>query len=464
MLRRLKSTVVKTTAAGIITVGVVEITTHLPSQGRSSEFYHKMSDSVVTPLLRSLLPPEAAHHLAIECLKRDLAPRYRTSTLERHSLKSSIEPFSEYKNLSFPNCVGLAAGFDKDGVAIRGLFDVGFGFVEIGSVTPLPQPGNPSPRMFRLLEDRGVINRYGFNSVGVDEVERNLKDFRHGLSVPAKDSIEDDVDNSNVVLSSLKHVLQLFKNKITKVVNEPQGLVGINLGKNKTSEDDVADYVKGIKQLGPYADYIVINISSPNTPNLRSLQKSEPLHRLLTAAARQRDELPQKIPLLVKIAPDLTDDDIADIARAVTDCGIDGIVVCNTTVSRPASLVSRNRDEGGGLSGEPLRALSTEIISKMYRLTDGTVPIVGVGGVGCGHDVYEKLKAGASLVQVYSMMVYEGPGVVSRIRHELSEIMLENGIRSVEDVVGLDHEDIYMRKRLERIKESRSTESVIIDE
>jgi len=262
-------------------------------------------------------------------------------------------------------------------------------------------------------------------------------------------------------------------------------LLGVNLGKNKTSIHETEDYEVGIQKLGSYADYLVINISSPNTPGLRNLQQNEPIRRLLCAAIQQRDSLVSKNqrnndvrdddseqiqptptpppPLFVKIAPDLNDEEMKDIATAVMDIGIDGILVTNTTNQRPSTLISKCSGETGGLSGLPIRDISTECIRKMYRLTNGTIFIIGIGGVGTGHDAYEKLKAGASVVQLYSRMVYEGPGVVSRIRRELTEIMRENGHRVVEDVVGLDHEEIYWDQRLERRKHAREMENVIVD-
>lgn len=365
----------------------------------------------------------------------------------------------------FPNVVGLAAGFDKDGIAIQGLMDLGFGFVEIGSVTPKPQPGNSKPRMFRLKEDLGVINRFGFNSVGMMTVEENLKDFRKQASVKNNASTghgdilpeEQKKDIANVVggfvLNTGRNAWRLFSPQ--RHVQE-KSLLGVNLGKNKTSTDETQDYEDGIKTLGPYADYLVINISSPNTPGLRNLQKSEPIRRLLKAAIEKRDELGNKPPLFVKIAPDLSLDEMKDIASAVVENNVDGILVTNTSNQRPASLISDKRNETGGLSGLPIRDLSTECIRKMYELTEGKVFLVGIGGVGSGHDVYEKLKAGASVVQIYSRMVYEGPGLVSRIRKELSELMKENGQSRIEDVVGLDHEEIYWRKRLDRFEVVRN--------
>ena len=370
-------------------------------------------------------------------------------------------------------------------------------FVEVGSVTPLPQPGNPRPRMFRLTEDRAVINRYGFNSAGLDAVEQNLREF-----VEQRDAHAAAQDRNEAKTASLAEVwkqitaeaeaagedgntskaLQVAKTLASYAISlvplpsllntrpkstPPPGLLGVNLGKNKTSTDEVGDYTRGIRQLGPYADYLVVNISSPNTPGLRGLQRREPLRRLLDATIAERDALPppkSSTPLLVKVAPDVTDQELEDIAAVVQESGVDGIIVSNTSTARPASLISSHRTEGGGLSGAPIRHMSTECIRKLYVLTDGNVPIVGVGGVGSGRDAYDKLRAGASLVQIYSMMVYEGLGVVSRIRSELADLMVQNGHRRLEDVIGSDHEDIYWRKREERMRAERSAETVIVDE
>ena len=211
------------------------------------------------------------------------------------------------------------------------------------------------------------------------------------------------------------------------------------------------DYERGILQLGPYADYLVINISSPNTPGLRDLQRKEPLRQLLQKVVSVRNTLDKNgtpPPILVKIAPDLSLEDMEDVASVIIGCGIDGILISNTTNERPDSLVSSDKNEGGGLSGAPLKQKSTECIRQMYKLTNGSIPIIGIGGVGSGQDAYDKLKAGASLVQIYSMMIYKGPGLVSQIRKELAEIMYTNGEKTLDDVVGKDHEQIYWNKRL----------------
>mmetsp|Transcript_22500 Transcript_22500/g.27582 ORF Transcript_22500/g.27582 Transcript_22500/m.27582 type:complete len:468 (-) Transcript_22500:311-1714(-) len=466
MLRHIRKTALKTVSTSIVVVAGVELATKLPSEGRSSELYHHFTDKVVTPLMRSLLNPENAHHVALYFLQRGFAPTHRPNILESSS-NINLSVLTKDR-LLFPNCIGLAAGFDKDGVAIENLMALGFGFVEIGSITPKPQPGNSKPRMFRLIEDQGIINRFGFNSIGIDAVEENLKAFRHRQqteeegqkNLPGKRSnslaSRDVFDSfSKITVSIMKSVLRFFFPPFPK---QPKSLLGINLGKNKTSTKETEDYEIGIERLGQYADYLVINISSPNTPGLRNLQQSEPIRRLLKAAMRKRNELPfnenhSKPPLFVKIAPDLSDSELEDISNAVIECDIDGILVSNTSNQRPESLESRNSDEIGGLSGSPIRHLSTECIRKMYKLTGGNVFIVGIGGVGSGHDVYEKMKAGASVVQIYSQMTYQGPGLVSRIRKELSEIMRQNGQHDVTDVIGLDHDEIFWEKKLKRAME-----------
>ncbi|XP_003742907.1 dihydroorotate dehydrogenase (quinone), mitochondrial [Galendromus occidentalis] len=339
------------------------------------------------------LNPENAHRAGVLLAKYRVLPNRNT---EYSELKTEI--FGK----KFRNCVGLAAGFDKDGEAVQGLFDWGFGFVEVGSVTPESQPGNDKPRVFRLRGDQGIINRYGFNSDGHDAV----------------------LDN------------------VTRDMNLPAGgRLGFNLGKNKTSDDAAADYCRGIAKFGKKADYIVINISSPNTPGLRALQSKRELEQLLTKVISVRDELGLRVPVLLKIAPDLLEQDKKDIAEVIQSRGsrVDGLIISNTTVSRPATLTSENKSETGGLSGRPLRGLSTLAISDMYILTGGRVPIIGVGGIFSGEDAYEKIKAGASMVQIYSSIVYRGPPIVETIKKELVQCLKEDGYNHVSDAVGSDH-------------------------
>ncbi len=343
------------------------------------------------PLIRSL-SAETAHRLAIGLLKTGLVPRRKP--VRHPSLAVSLW------GLAFPNPVGLAAGFDKNGEVADALLGQGFGFVEVGTVTPRPQPGNPLPRMFRLPEDGAVINRMGFNNQGLAAMARRLAARRR------------------------------------------VGIVGANLGKNKDTEDAAADYEAGAARLAPLADYLVINVSSPNTPGLRALQGRRELEALVgrTRAALDGAAVAgRRPPLLLKIAPDLADSDLADIATVAMAGGLDGVIVSNTTVARPAGLKSPLATEAGGLSGAPLFEPSTQVLRRMYRLTRGTVPLVGVGGIASGLDAYGKIRAGASLVQVYSALVYQGTGLVGRINRDLVELLRRDGFATLAQAVGADH-------------------------
>jgi len=342
------------------------------------------------------LDGEVAHRAAVWSLGKGLYFRGRAEQRKEMEV--------ELWGIKFRNPVGIAAGFDKHGEAVQGLADIGFGFVEVGSVTPVAQEGNPKPRVFRLDSDEAVINRYGFNSEGHEKVRDRLKLVRE---------------------------------------NGFGGVLGVNLGKNKTSPSAIDDYVAGVDMFGAIADYLVINISSPNTPGLRSLQGKEDLKNLIIVVLKAREmlKLSKPPPVLVKIAPDLTEDDKVDIAEVVTavDSSVDGLVISNTTITRPDSLTSPSKGEVGGLSGVPLTTLSTTTIRDMYRLTSGKVPIVGVGGVSSGQDAWEKVSAGASLVQLYSALVYQGPPVVTKVRRELGEILTESGFMDIQEAVGADH-------------------------
>jgi dihydroorotate dehydrogenase len=293
-----------------------------------------------------------------------------------------------------PNPIGLAAGFDKNAEVPDAALGMGFGLVEIGSVTPRPQPGNPRPRLFRLAEDRGVINRMGFPGEGLDAALARLK-------------------------------------------KRPRnGFVGINIGANKDSSDRTADYVACSRALAPYADYLVCNVSSPNTPGLRNLQGRAQLADLLK---RVQDAIAaEPVPLAVKIAPDATDADLDDIVAVCRELRMDGIIVGNTTLSRPPSLASARRGEAGGLSGAPLAALSTEVLRRTARRVEGQFPLIGCGGVGSGEDAYAKIRAGATLVQLYSALVYDGPPLVRRIKDELAALLTRDGFASVALAVGAD--------------------------
>ncbi|TMW57114.1 hypothetical protein Poli38472_003039 [Pythium oligandrum] len=362
----------------------------------------QLCDPVIMPIVR-LFDPETAHVIAVKTTALGLAPV--DTEVDPESLRVKV------LGREFPNPLGMAAGFDKDAEAMEGLLDIGFGFVEIGSVTPKPQPGNPKPRVFRLSEDKAVINRYGFNSQGLASVAARLDSY-----VASRE------------LRSAWH---------------RNGVLGVNLGKNKTTEDAAADYIEGVKTLGRFADYLVVNVSSPNTPGLRSLQGKQQLFELVSRVLTARNEVEtqegRKIPLLVKIAPDLTEDDKRDIADVALDLKLDGLIVSNTTLSRPDTLKSVHKGETGGLSGLPVRDLSTQVLGDMYKLTDGQIPLIGVGGVSTGKDVYDKIKAGASLVQMYSCMVYDGPLAVPRAKKELAELLQADGYSNVTEAIGAVH-------------------------
>ena len=344
------------------------------------------------PLLRAL-SPEQAHDLTLWALRRGLAPRQLQAD----------DPIlaSRLWGLDFANPLGLSAGFDKNAVAVGPLLRLGFGFVEVGSITPRPQEGNPRPRVFRLRADRAVINRLGFNNAGLDAAEAQLRHWR-ARALP--------------------------------------GRLGVNLGKNKESEDAAEDYALGARRLAPLADYLVINVSSPNTPGLRALQGRQALAELIEAVRQARDDaVPDAAPpLLVKIAPDQTDADKEDIAQVALDCRLDGLIVGNTTVTRPEGLTSPQCEEPGGLSGPPLFALSTAVLKDMHRLTGGRVPLIGLGGVASGADAYAKIRAGASLVQLYTALIYQGPGLIGRIKRELADLLRRDGFASVAEAVGAD--------------------------
>ncbi len=334
----------------------------------------------------SRLDAETAHAMAIRALKTGLLPADR-----RHDPPSlSVSVWGR----DLPNPIGLAAGFDKNAEVPDAMLGLGFGLVEIGSVTPRPQEGNPRPRLFRLPEDRGVINRMGFPGEGLEAARSRL------ASRPRR------------------------------------GFVGVNVGANKDSTDRAADYVACSVALAPYADYLVCNVSSPNTPGLRNLQGRAQLSDLLK---RVQDAIAAKpVPLVVKIAPDATDDDLDDIVSVCRDLHMDGIIVGNTTLSRPPSLQSARRAETGGLSGAPLTSLSTDVLRRTAQRTEGQFSLIGCGGIGSGADAYAKIRAGATLVQLYSAMVYAGPPIVRRIKVELAALLVRDGFASVTEAIGAD--------------------------
>ncbi|GGD19102.1 dihydroorotate dehydrogenase (quinone) [Aquisalinus flavus] len=334
--------------------------------------------------LLTTIDPEQAHRLTIRALKAGLQPAVTPVTDKRLAIRVA--------GIDFPNPLGLAAGFDKNAEVPDAVLALGFGFVEVGAVTPQPQPGNDRPRVFRLKDNNAVINRYGFNNDGLALIARRLQDRkRRG------------------------------------------GIVGINLGANKTTEDKAADYVAGLKALEPHVDFATVNISSPNTPGLRTLQGRVPLEDLLARVLSARTGT---LPVFLKIAPDLTDEDKADIAAVAKTSGIDGLIVSNTTITRPDGLDPELATEAGGLSGEPLFALSTAVLKDFAVALGGAVPLIGVGGVSSAKDAYAKILAGASLVQLYTAMVYEGPGLPTQILRGLVDYLQADGFISVEDAVG----------------------------
>ena len=336
---------------------------------------------------------ERAHGLAVRALRLGLVPGpglLRDPVLEQRLW-----------SLDFANPLGLAPGFDKDAVAIEGAAKLGFGFIEVGSITPRPQPGNPRPRLFRLTEERAVINRMGFNNQGAERAAARLADWRQ---------------------------------------RNPKGtapLIGVNLGKNKETEDPIADYLAGLRALGRFADYIVVNVSSPNTPGLRTLQAAEILDPLARALRGVMDREGPRCPLLLKVAPDLAPEDCASLAE-VALADFHGLIVSNTTTARTPGLRGAARGETGGLSGRPLFRPSTKMLRRFYRLTGGRLPLIGVGGVDSPLAAYKKIRSGASLVQLYSALVYAGPGLAASIVRGLAELLRRDGFKHVTQAVGVD--------------------------
>jgi dihydroorotate dehydrogenase len=328
---------------------------------------------------------ERAHALAITGLKTGLGPKGRR---DDPILATSLA------GLSLPNCIGLAAGFDKNAEVFAPMLKAGFGFVECGTVTPLAQRGNPKPRMFRLSEDQGVINRLGFNNQG----------------------------------------LELFAGRLSR--GRP-GVVGANVGANKDAADRVADYVTGLTRLWGMADYFTLNVSSPNTPGLRALQTRAALDELLGRVGEATESLPPagRVPIFLKIAPDLEAGEVEAIVESAVAHGLSGLIVSNTTVTRP-SLTSTRREETGGLSGAPLFELSTQVLREAAAAAAGRLTLIGVGGVGSGAQAYAKIRAGAHAVQLYSALAYEGPSLVERIKADLAARLRADGFASVAEAVG----------------------------
>lgn len=344
--------------------------------------FSRLGFALAKPFLHQL-DAEQAHKITIAALKMGLGGR-----------SSEINPLrlqSDMFGLSFPNPVGLAPGFDKNAEVPDAMLAQGFGFAEIGTVTPRPQAGNAKPRLFRLVDDEAVINRMGFNNDGSDVVFQRLEARRNR-----------------------------------------GGIVGVNIGANKDSDDRIADYVSGLQKFASVASYITVNISSPNTPGLRNLQARDDLQRLLDRLNAKR---PAELPMLLKIAPDLSVDELRDVAECCAGAAVSGVIISNTTISRP-SLKSIEAKEAGGLSGKPLFDLSTRQLSLFYQMTDGAIPLIGAGGVSDAETAWAKIVAGASLVQLYSALVYKGPALVSEICMGLSQKLVQHNFLRLQDAVG----------------------------
>ncbi len=338
--------------------------------------------SLAWPLLR-LLDAETAHRLSLEVLR---------SGLLRKAAKDPPQLASRVLGLDFANPIGIAAGYDKDAEVPDALLDLGLGFAEVGSVTPRAQAGNPRPRLFRLIEDQAVINRMGFNNQGLERLARRLE-------------------------------------------RRPRrGIVGVNLGANRDSEDRIGDYVDGLKRLERLANYLVVNVSSPNTPGLRELQAEAQLAELLDRLLAARST---GVPLLLKLSPDLDQAEAEAIAEVVLARRLDGLIISNTTLAREG-LVSQERHQEGGLSGAPLLAPSTTLLARFHRLCGGRLPLIGVGGVANGRQAYAKIRAGASLIQLYTALVYQGPGLIGRLKKELAALLEADGFATLAEAVGVD--------------------------
>lgn len=345
--------------------------------------------NLLQPCLR-LLDPEKAHNVTIWALEHGFYKKQKEQ--ENPILQQDLW------GMRFDNPVGMAAGFDKDGRVADALLDMGFGFVEVGTVTPKPQEGNEKPRLFRIPEERAVINRMGFNNKGQTAIKKRLENRKQG------------------------------------------GIIGVNIGANKLTAEPIEDYVEGLKVLYPLADYFTINISSPNTPGLRGLQAPEKLHALLSLVIATRGAMMESgyswKPLLVKLAPDIEADDLPAVVECLQVNCVDGIIISNTTVSRDGLADTAIAGQAGGLSGAPLFYKSTHILAKVYQLTKGEIPLVGVGGIDSGEKAIDKILAGASLIQLYTGLVYEGADLIVSIKRDIARYITEHNLQSVTEMVG----------------------------
>ena len=337
------------------------------------------------------IDPELAHNLAIKSLKLNLATNIFDDNTDDPIFQSTL--FG--KNIDNP--IGMAAGFDKNAEVYNQLFKLGFGFVEVGTITPLGQYGNPKPRVFRLVEDQALINRLGFNNLGAEDVNYRIRS------------------------------------------NLPKKLLGINIGPNKDTKDRLSDYLIGFRTFHDIADYITINISSPNTENLRNFHDEDKFKELINSIEEEKIKLKSKTPIVVKISPDILDNQINTISEILLKYKVSAIIVSNTTESSRENLQNILKNQKGGLSGKPLEEKSNRLIAKFYNLLKGKIEIIGVGGVDSGKSAYEKFLAGASYVQLYTGMVFQGPNIVANIKKELKELLINEGVNNFREIIGKKH-------------------------
>ena len=336
------------------------------------------------------IEPEKAHKLSIVLIKKYFAKIPLSSNYLDKSLYQKIF------NLSFDNPVGLAAGFDKNAEIYNQVDKFGFGYTEVGTITPKPQEGNLKPRVFRLIQDKAIINRLGFPNEGMNEITKKMKK------------------------------------------NIPKGICGVNIGPNKENATSIDDYLLCFDQFFELASYIAINISSPNTPKLRSLHNNEKITELIDAIKKRRAEKKSNVPIILKVSPDIEEDKIEGICNILLEKSMDGVILTNTTIRNKNSLSSEHRIQDGGLSGEPLNEISNKIIQKFYLRLGRSIPIIGAGGVSSGATAYEKIKSGASLLQLYTALIYEGPYVAKKINKELSNLIKLNGYNNISEVIGIN--------------------------
>ncbi len=341
--------------------------------------------------LRSLifkLDPETAHGLAIKSLKFNFIPNIIEEDKNNPLFKTKLF------NKDIENPIGMAAGFDKNAEVYNSLFKLGFGFVEVGTITPLKQYGNPKPRVFRLVEDEALINRLGFNNLGAKNIVDRIKQ------------------------------------------NNPTGLLGVNIGPNKETKDRTGDYIKCFRTFYDVADYITINISSPNTQDLRNFHSQSKLNDLLKILDKEKKDLNSKIPITVKISPDIDDKEIKQISEVLLDNNIEAVIISNTSDSTRDNLKNIQSYQKGGLSGKPIESKSTKLINKFYRILNGKIKIIGVGGVDSGKSAYDKFLAGADYIQLYTGMVFRGPNIVNLIKKELKELLIRDGVENFSEIIG----------------------------